>query len=247
MRQALVVLMLLFAAGAHADTLLTIKTRLEKTPPPEPPRESPGEGTSQLWVGDHRLREDTPKYSASVIRRFDRKKLYLINHESRTWSETDLPFGPPSGGKKRPPLTEEMTVTVTGEVRQIGRWNARKVIVVSRGLLGETTSVKWMSTEVGVDEGTLNQWQAGAIVLPPGSIAPEVLEAQRRLDAIPGYPVLTESRIAGGPDETEYRWHIELVSAEAKEPPADLYEPPAGYTRVSAAQSLDGAFKSNLP
>jgi hypothetical protein len=256
MRQALVVLMLLFAAGSQADTLLTIKARLETTPPPQPPRESPGETTWQLWVGDHRLREDTPKYSTSVIRRFDQKKLYIINHESRTWSETDLPFGSQNGGpaaaesapqQKEPRQKEEMTVTVTDEVRRIGPWTARKVVVVRRGFLGEVTNVKWMSTEVGVDGGTLNQWQAGAIALPPGSIDPEVLETQRRLDAIPGYPVLSESRSTGGPGETEYRWHTELVSAEAKEPPAGLYEPPAGYTKVPLDQSFGGAFKSRVP
>jgi hypothetical protein len=119
------------------------------------------------------------------------------------------------------------------------------VVVVSRGSLGEVTKVRWMSTQIGVDEGTLNQWQADAIALPPGSIDPEVLEAQRRLDAIPGYPVIEESRSSRGPGETEYRWHMELVSAETKEPPAGLWEPPAGYTKVPADQNL--AFKSKVP
>lgn len=39
-------------------------------------------------------------------------------------------------------------------------------------------------------------------------------------------------RSSRGPGETEFRWHTELVSAEKKEPPAGLYEPPAGYTKV---------------
>ena len=74
-----------------------------------------------------------------------------------------------------------------------------------------------------------------------------MLETQRRLDAIPGYPVITESRSTGGPGETEYRWYTELVSAETKEPPAGLYEPPAGYTKVQFDQALGATFKSNIP
>lgn len=263
MRQALTVLMLLFAAGSRADTLLTIKARLETTPPQPANQDPRGEAQWQLWVGDHRLREDTPQYSMSVIRRFDRKKLYIVDHQSKTYSEIDLPFQPASSGagpqsgkpaaasdpskEKGPRQKEQMTVTVTDEVRRIGPWNARKVVVVSRGDLGEVTLVQWMSAEVGVDEGTLNQWQADAIGLPPDSIDPEVLEAQRRLNAIPGYPVLKESRSSGGPGETEFRWHTELVSAEKKEPPAGLYEPPAGYTKVPLDPNLGATLKKQSP
>lgn len=259
MRQALTVLMLLFAAGSRADTLLTIKARLETTHPRQASQDSRVEMQWQLWVGDHRLREDTPTYSMSGIRRFDLKKLYLVNHQSKTYSEVDLPFPPASSGtapqsgkpaaasdpskEKESRKKEQMTVTVTNEVRRIGPWNARKVVVVT----GEVTKVKWMSTEVEVDEGTLNQWQHNAITLPPGSIDPQVLEAQRRLDAIPGYPVLEESRSLGGPDETEYRWYTELVSAEKKEPPAGLYEPPAGYTKVPFDSVLGASLKGRVP
>lgn len=263
MRQALAVLMLLFAAGSRADTLLTIKARLETTPPRPSTQDSPGEAKWQLWVGDHRLREDAPAHSMSVIRRFDQKKLYFVDHPSKTYSEVDLPIQPASSGaapqsgkpaaasdpskEKGPRQKEQMTVTVTDEVRRIGPWNARKVVVVSRGFWGEITKVKWMSTEVGVDEGTLNQWQHNAVTLPPDSIDPEVLEAQRRLNAIPGYPVLEDSRSFGGPDETEFRWHTELVSAEKKEPPAGLYEPPAGYTKVPLDPNLGATLKSRVP
>jgi hypothetical protein len=252
MRQALAVLMLLFAAGSRADTLLTIKARLETTPPQPVTEKSLGEAEWQLWVGDHRLREDTPKLSSSVIRLFDRKKLYFIDHRAKTYAEVDLPFNPATLGAShqtgKPAAAgdipkesgrrqkEQMTVTVTDEVRRIGPWNARKVVVVSRGSLGETTAVKWVSAEVGVDEGTLNRWQADAVVLPPGSFDPEMQESQRQLNAIPGYTVLQESRSSRGPGETEFRWHTELVSAEKKEPPAGLYEPPDGYMKVAFDQ-----------
>lgn len=260
MRQALAVLMLLFAASSPADTLLTIKARLETTPPAT--RELPAMQW-QLWVGDHRTREDTPMVSMSVIRRFDQKKLYFVDHQKKTYSEADLPFNPasPDAGSQRgkPAAADtskeegarqkhQMTVTVTDEVQRIGPWNARKVVVVNRSDLGESTRVAWMSAEVGVDEGALNQWQADAVVLPPGSIDPEVQESQRRLDAVPGYPVLEESRSSGGPGEKEYRWHKELVSAEKKEPPAGLYEPPAGYTKVPLdSASFGDAFKRGFP
>src|SRR3982751_281394 len=169
MRQALAVLLLLFAAGSRADTLLTITARVETTPPQTAPPQFPLESKWHLWVGDHRLREDTPALSSSVIRRFDRKKLYFVNHRAKTYSEVDLPVNPaslragPQSGKpaaadntskeKGPRQKEQMTVTVTDEVRRIGSWNARKVVVVSRGSWGEATQIKWMSTEVGVDEG----------------------------------------------------------------------------------------------
>ena len=260
MRQALAVLILLFAAGSRADTLLTIDGRLETTPPPPADQDSPSGGKWQLWVGDQRTREDVQMSSASVIRRFDLKKLYFVDHRSKTWSEVDLPFnqassgaGPQSGPaaaadpseEKGPRQKEEMTVTVTDEVRRIGPWNARKVVVVNRSDGTEVMWVKWMSTEVGVDEGTLNQWQE--TVAPPRDIDPEVQESQRRLNAIPGYPVLAESRSSLGPGETEFRWRIELVSAEKKEPPAGLYEPPAGYAKVPFDARWNAALKARFP
>ena len=250
--QALAVPILLLATGARADTLLTIKLRLETTPPQPVTEKSPAAEMQLLWVGDHRLREDTPELSISVISRFDRKKAYIVDHRAKTYAEADLPFDPAAKGPDQETgkqaatgdITSEdrwqrqkaqMTVTLTDEVRRIGSWNARKVVVVSRPSFGgEATAVKWMSTEVGVDEGTLNRWQA--VVLPPGSMDPELLESQRQLDAIPGYPVLEETRSSLGPGETEYRWHKELVSAESKEPPAGLYDPPAGYTKVRVDQ-----------
>lgn len=249
--QAVAALSLLLAAGAHADTLLTIKMRLETTPSPPPPADSPKDMETQYWVGDHRLREDTPQHALSVIRRFDRRKLYFVDHRAKTYAEIDLPFDPLKGADHRPPKPAaagdiaqgsqgpkaQMTVTLTDETRRIGSWNTRKVVVVSRHpKFGEATAVKWMSTEVGVDESTLKRWQDDAVVLPAGILDAELLESQRQLDAIPGYPVLEETTSSLGPGETEYRWHKELVSAETKEPPAGTYDPPAGYTKVEVDQ-----------
>jgi hypothetical protein len=248
--QALALPILLLAACARADTVLRIKMRLETTPPPE--AETPNGGEMQLWVGDHRVREDTLGTPISVIRRFDRGKLYLIDHRAKTYAERDLPvrvdqakltavqakLDTMAGLGKESGRKATMTVTVTDEERRIGSWNARKVIVVRSDSLSDITAVKWMSTEVGVDEGMLQRWQEDAIVLPPGSVEPEVLESQRQLAAIPGYPVLEESRsrTVGLKEEKEFRWHKELVSAETKEPPAGLYDPPAGYKKVAFNQ-----------
>src|SRR5262245_25637132 len=92
--QALAVSLLFFAAGAQADTLLTIKMRLETTPAPPPTAKVPTEFEMQLWVGDHRVREDTTGIPISTIRRFDRGKLYIIDHRAKTYAERDLPFDP---------------------------------------------------------------------------------------------------------------------------------------------------------
>ncbi|HZF12075.1 MAG TPA: hypothetical protein VFE33_25085 [Thermoanaerobaculia bacterium] len=240
MRVPALVPILLFATGAQADTLLTIQARLETSPPP--PVAVSTETEMQLWVGDHRMREDSPGLS-TVIRRFDRGKLYFLDHRTKTYAEVDLPFDPLAGkpttagdSARERGQKARVTVTLTDEKRRIGAWNTRKVVVVSHDPGGDFTAEKWMSTEVGVDEGTLNQWLAKAVVPPPGSLTPEVLESQRQLDAIPGYPVLEETRSSRGPGETEFRWHKELVSAETKEPPAGLYDPPAGYRKVKVDQ-----------
>lgn len=243
----LAVTILLFAAAARADTLLTIKLRLETTPPT--PAAVPTAAEMRLWVGDHRLREDNPQFS--VIRRFDRGKLYFVDHLAKEYAEVDLPANPAKLGEHQPaestaagdaakersprPKTQ-MTVTLTDEVRRIGSWNARKVVVVTHDPLADTSGVKWMSTEVGVDEGTLNRWQASAVILPPGSQDSEWLESQRQLNEIPGYPVLEETLSTGGPGKTEYRWYKELLSAESKEPPAGIYDPPAGYSKVEVGK-----------
>jgi hypothetical protein len=163
------------ATGAGADTLLTVKSHHDAFEVMGE-RQEAKDTQVKIWIGADRMRRDDG--DTSTILRLDRKKLYLLDHTEKTYSEIALPITlarlAPKGQEDMVKQVEKMMeidaqVTPTQETRKIGQWNTRKVLVSIKSAMGMTiNTTMWISPEVE-SYRALNQLAAQALALQPGT------------------------------------------------------------------------------
>ena len=213
-RRLLLPLLLLLAAPAGADSLLTIHSSIEGLK-----MDQPQTGEVKIWIGGDKLRRD--EGDSSYILRLDRGKLYVVNHTDKTYSELAVPgdlekIVSPAGSQLK------VQVTATAETKKIGNWTARKYKVDlsnPAGLRLDTTI--WASREIA-------SYQAyGRLAASLAALQPGAAEWARKLEQIEGFPVLQVADVNMG--GSRFRTREELVSVETLDAPAEAYEPPAGY------------------
>ncbi len=216
------------ATLAGAETLLTVKSHHDAFEVMGE-RQEAKDTQVKIWVGADRMRRDDG--DTSTIVRLDRKKLYLLDHAEKTYSEIALPITfsrlAPKGQEEMAKQVEKMMeidaqVTPTQETRKIGQWNTRKVQVSIKSAMGMTiNTTMWISPEVAPYRA-LNQLAAQLLALQPGTA-----KWAQKLEKIEGYPVLQESEVnAVG---ARFKTREELVSVQDQAAPAGTFEPPSGY------------------
>lgn len=219
---------ILTAPSAGADTLLTVKSHHDAFEVMGEKQEAK-ETLVKIWVAADKMRRDDG--DTSTILRLDRKKLYVLDHAEKTYSEIALPVTfarlAPRGQEQMVQQVEKMMeidaqVTPTQETRKIGSWNTRKVLVSIKSAMGMTiNTTMWISPEVEPYRA-LNQLAAQALALQPGTA-----KWAQKLEKIEGYPVLQESEVnAVG---ARFKTREELVSVQDQAAPAGAFDPPSGY------------------
>lgn len=195
-----------------------------------------------FWIGDQRAVRSDGKTSA--ILRLDQKKLYVVNHEAKTYSVLDLPIDiasylPPEMKAQMDQMLEAMAMTAkvepTEERKEVNGWDAHLVHVTLSNQMGMTIdSQVWVTEDVEIDAGSFKEMTRALASLQPGAAA-----AAEELLKIDGVPVLVETEIkgmGGGTTQTE-----ELVSAATQKAPAGTYEVPEGYTEQTFNPMGQGA------
>lgn len=223
---ALLVLALPLAAGA--DTLYTMKSHTDafKVGGESQPAK---DATVKVWAAGDRLRRD--EGDQTMIFRLDKNRLYVVDHEDKTYSEISLPIDlrkmmPKGSEAMADQIAAAMQVTVQvaprDETKKVNQWNARRYDLTVQSAMGmKIATTMWVSKDV---EGfaPFNKMAGAMASLQPGSG-----EWVKQLEKIDGFPVLTESRVdALG---AQFGTREELVSVETKAAPSGAYDPPAGY------------------
>ncbi|HEX3556604.1 MAG TPA: DUF4412 domain-containing protein [Thermoanaerobaculia bacterium] len=213
-----VLLCLLLAAPATADTLLTVHSSVEGLK-----MDQPTTGQVHIWIAAGKLRRDEGE--TSTIVRLDRGKVYVLNHTDKTYLELAAPdlqkLGAPAEAQMK------VQVTATGETKKVGAWNARKYkvdITNQEGLHLDTTI--WASKDVASYQA-YGKLAASLAAMQPGSG-----EWARQMQQIEGFPVVQEADVTVG--GSRFKTREELVAVETKDAPAGTYEPPAGYKGAPA-------------
>lgn len=222
----LLVLSLPLAAGA--DTLYTVKSHTDAFSvggQSQPAKDS----QVKVWAAGDRLRRDDG--DQTMIFRLDKNRLYILDHEDKTYSEISLPIDlrkmmPKGSEAMADQIAAGMKVTVQvaprDETKKINQWNARRYDVTVQSAMGmKIATTMWVSKEV---EGfaPFNKMAGAMASLQPGSG-----EWAKQLEKIDGFPVLTDSKVdALG---AQFGTREELVSVETKAAPAGTYDLPAGY------------------
>lgn len=182
------------------------------------------------WIGDDRMRMDQGDTSTIVL--LGQKKMFIVNHDEKSYYEIDLPIDlasmmPPGMAEQMMQMmTFDVTVTPADETKQVGEWTAKRYDMQMKSAMLTMDAVLWASTETPVDVDAYRSLYGEVVSLQPGTA--DMLAEMRKVD---GFVVAQESTMSmtmmgdtkvGSTETTE--------SITEAEPPAGTYAPPEGYT-----------------
>lgn len=194
----------------------------------EPAKDEEG-GT---WISKDKYRVDDGEKSTVIIR-LDQRKAYIINHQTKTYSEADIPVDLkkilcPQATKFIENLVVSSHVSDTGEMKKIKKWKCKKyVIEIDASVMGIEVIVNqelWVSKKFAVRMNLYKKFEGELLGLNPLVIT--CLEEMKKIE---GYPVLIKSSVKMiGAEKNSIE---EVISVEKKSPPPGIYDLPQGYTK----------------
>ncbi|MDQ1351900.1 MAG: hypothetical protein QG657_2206 [Acidobacteriota bacterium] len=180
----------------------------------------------EQWFGNNRI--TTITQDTQFIINVAEKKFYMINHNTKTYVESTLPLDmaklmPEQMAGMMKSMMEGMTVSVqaNGQSKKVGNWNTKGYDVNMTMMGMQMKMIFWASTDVPFD------WKKLA------NLSGELYKAQMRLSEkfveefkkVEGYPVASDMEMMG------IKVSMVTVVIAEKTPPANLYTPPAGYSK----------------
>lgn len=220
-----------FATRAGADLLLTIKGHTDAFKVGNRAQE-PRDADVKVWLTAEKMRRDEGPLSAIV--RLDRKKLYLVNHEDKTFSVVDLPIDwaklVPSGDREKfqqfvADSQLKSTITPTTETRKIRDWSTHRVDVELANAHGLRVSTQMWLTK-GLELYDAYNKMSGALA----SLQVSSADWSRKIGGLDGFPVYQETTVSVG--GASFKSHEEVVTVETKKVPDVTYDPPAGFVPI---------------
>jgi hypothetical protein len=230
-REALVItLTILCTAGlAHADYKIVqqhAQDGLSMMGQNHPPTDE----EHVFWIGDKKMRIDQGE--SSTIVEMNAKKMYILDHEGRTYTAVDLPVDLSSllpmemADQMMAMMKFDVTVTPTDETKKVGEWNAKRYNLTMTSAMIVVNSVLWASTETPINAADYIDLYSEVMSLQPGM--QEMIEKLRGID---GYVVSQEATMSMKFAEgTEVKSRDFVKSIEEADAPAGTYDPPTDYT-----------------
>jgi hypothetical protein len=199
-----------------------------------------------MWITSDKARNDMD--DKSTIVRLDKNVMIVLDHVKKTWMEIPLNFA--EAAKKQmekegasdeelAKLPESMrnlmkgamgmkiTVTETGEKKNINGWNCRKFIQKIEGMVSSESEV-WASQEVKLDEKLLAKFSAAMMASMPG-MKESLGDLQKQMEKIKGVAVLTTT--ASTVMNSKMKSSVELIEVKEGPAPAGIFEAPADYKK----------------
>jgi len=224
-----VALSVLMVGSASADTKIV---KLEHTDGfTAMGRSTPPTDQEQVtWIGSDRMRTD--KGDTSTIIRLDQKKLYVLNHDKKTYNSLDLPvdstqFMPPGMAEQMMSMmTFDVTITPTDETKMVGDWKARRYDVAMTSKMADITMAMWATTDAPFDQDAYYAMYQHLNSMSPG--LDKMVEEMQKIDGLVIEEEGTTTMTVMG--NTTIKRHSTTTSIEELDPPAGTYDPPADYT-----------------
>ena len=193
-----------------------------------------GKGGSEkldtTWFSKNKFAQDDGQ--SGMILNMDDKKMYMIDHGSKTFNVLSLPIDFKTlVSPEMAPMLEGMmsqmkmdvTITPTDETKEISGYSTTKYLMEVGMPMGKMSQELWVTKEFEFD---LEDYKKMALEM--ASVQPMFREAVEKMMQIDGFPVVSETTMMMMGQESKQRQ--ELVSAEEATPPAGTYAPPEGYT-----------------
>jgi hypothetical protein len=218
-------IVLLFAGISAADVKVVKMTHQDgftimgQTQPPED-----REQTS--WIGNDRMFMD--QGSTTTIVRLDLMKLYVIDHDTKSYHVLDLPIDlskliPPEMQPMLAMMQFDVTVTPSDERKQVGEWDARRYDMTMSSQMFSMESTMWVTKVEGYDPKAFNDMYVHLNSLQPGMA--DVVKEMTKIEGL-----VVEQKGVMTMMGNEVGTSEKTVSIEDMPAPAGTYDPPAGYT-----------------
>ncbi len=201
-----------------------------------------------VWISTDKIRSDDPEQS--VILRLDKKKIYMLNHAQKTYSEMPMDISSTIGNQMEDAMEDEemseedqanvmnmmkgmtqmkITVTPTSEKKKIGDWNCQKYNQELVMMMGPMTSEIWATEDLKLDYDLYNKYMA-AMMGKGGMFGDFMSQIASEMKKIKGVPVLTVSTVnmmGASVKSTQ-----ELIEYKEGTAPAGHFEIPSGYKKT---------------
>jgi uncharacterized membrane protein len=236
---------------SQADIFMKQKTQSQGASMPGMSQENEEE-IQTIWVAENRLRSDEGDHS--VIMLLDKKKMYMLDHDKKTYTEMPMNVGEMMDSKMQDAMAGEdmspeekammqsmmkgatdikVTVTPTSERKKIGEWNCRKYMQEMKTMMGPTTSEIWATEELKVDYDVYEKFM-GAMGAAEGSFGNMMSSMAEEMKKIKGVPVLTTTTI--NMMGTTMSSITELIEFKEASAPKGTFSIPSGYKKTKDMQ-----------
>jgi len=182
---------------------------------------------NHIWLGNDKMA--THGKEQSVIINLNDEKMYMINHQNKTYVEMDLPldisqYFPPQFSQMMGSIT--VKVTPTNESVKIREWNCSGYDVEMNIMMMTTKQKIWASTDVPFD------WKMYSEKMLPKLIQSTMMlgeDSAEEFMKIKGFQIKTESTM--NMMGTDVKSTSEVVEITEKDAPAGTYQPPSDYEK----------------
>lgn len=222
--------MVLLTAGVVSADLKVVKMvhkdgfeMMGQTQPPEDTEQT-------TWIGKDRLHMD--QGNTATIIRLDLKKLFVIDHNDKTYNALDLPvkledFMPPGMAEQmKMMMTFEVTVTPGEETKTVGKWEAKRFDMKMTSKMMAMEAVMWV-----VEHPDLDMDAFYAMYEHMASMQPGMVDAAKEMRKVNGL-VVEQQAVMSMPmmGDMSIKTSEKMTVIEKLEAPEGTYDPPAGYT-----------------
>jgi len=225
------------ALPSLADDHLASSTKITYMGRTSPPQ------TSEVWIGEAKsyVREG----SVATITRQDLGKKWIVNQRTKKYLEEPFPAGPAAPPKEEKFRIQEYgwnyhqpvyewSVKETGETAVIDGRTCAKIVLTGEADYSSEIRELWIAKDVPID---LARYY-GRIVEPnlEAALVPIYRAAPALKNGLAVKTVMTEGRPIAGSTV----WETILITAEKADPPAGIYDLPAGFSLAKTREELAG-------
>jgi hypothetical protein len=205
---------------------------------------------SVIWLGENLARMDQGAATSSILLG-DKKILYMLDHNKKTYAEMPLDFDKmfdeaaaagagddqeTAEAKKKMPgfmkgLMKGMMggmsakVTETGETKKIGSWNCRKYIIEMDMGMGKSVAEAWATEDLKINYSLYFTSANAMLASQPGF--DKIVKEMQKVKGVIVYQT-AKVKVMG----SEVTSTTELLECSEKSAPAGNYDIPADYKKV---------------
>jgi hypothetical protein len=167
----------------------------------------------------------------SIIMDMKKNLMYMINHKAKTYVESTLPMDltkllPPEFAAMAGMMMMTATVSPTTQTKKVGQWNCTGYDVTITVMGMPMKMLLWATTDVPFDYDQFNAkiWGnmlKGQMMFDDASV--------KEMMKIKGFQIASE--MSGEMMGVKFNTTTEVLEISKKNPPANVYAPPAGYAK----------------